>query len=167
MPRTLSRIWRWYGALRQAVEQCAGEGGAAPRLLVLEVDVHALPARSIADAPRPCLDVRVRIVRAPEAEIPEGGGRDRRRGQVLAVRDAECGPVLGKKRVGRVREPALVPELEGRLQPRRERREEVGEAWMVGPEVGRQLEQKRPELRAELTGGPAELGGHRLSVAQT
>ena len=78
-----------------------------------------LPSNS-REAPRPCVDVRVRVVRAPEAEIAEGRGRDRRRAQVLAVRDAERRPVRGEERVRRVREPALVPELEGRLEAWRE-----------------------------------------------
>src|SRR5689334_8696715 len=137
MPGTLSRIWRRNGTLHQAVEERAGERGAAPRLLVLEVNVHPLPAGGTADAPCPRVHVRIGVVGASEAEIPEGSGRDRGRAQTFAVRDAKCGPVLGEERVRRIREPAFVPELEGWLEARRQRREEVGEAGVIGAEVGR------------------------------
>src|SRR5262245_8134394 len=118
MPGTLSRIC-------EASEERAGERRPPTRFLVLEVDIEALPACGIADAPGPRIEVGFGVVGAPEAQVAEGCGSDHRRLQVVAVRDAEGGAVLGEEGVGRIAEPALVAELERRLEAGREDREEV------------------------------------------
>src|SRR5205809_612943 len=121
--------------LAEPVEEGAREGGAAPGLLVLEVDVDALPGDDVADAGRPAVKVGVAVVRAPEAQVAEGRGGDGRRGEVVGLGDAERGAVLAEEVVGLVVEPALVPELDGGLEAVRQARQEVGEARGVEAEA--------------------------------
>src|SRR6266852_7491454 len=156
-PRTL---------LAEALEEGARERGAPARLLVLEVGVHALPGGHLAHPGRPAVEVGVRVVRATEPQVAEGRGGYRRGAQVLPIGDAQRGAVLAEEIVGLVVEPALVTELEGRLEARRERAEKVGEALGVEAEVGRELEEEGAELRAEPRRRAAERGGDLVGIAQ-
>src|SRR5207247_10023677 len=74
--------------------------------------------------------------------------------------------MLAEEVVGRVVEPALVPELEGGLEAGRQARQELGEARGVEAEVGRELEEEGAELRAEPCGGAAERRRDLAGVAQ-
>src|ERR1051326_4361870 len=150
----------------EPAEERTREGRAPARLLVLQIDVDPLPARGLADAIGPGAELRVGVVGAPEAEIAEGGGRHRRRRQILAVRDAEGGPVTGEKIVGLVGEPARVAKFEGRLDARRQDGEEVPEACPVEAQVRGELEQKWAELRTETSRGTAEFARDLAGIAQ-
>src|SRR3989454_11793317 len=67
-----------FRSLREPLAEGAGEGGAPAGLLVLEVDVDALPGHDLAHACRPAVQVGVAVVRAPQAQVAEGGGGDGR-----------------------------------------------------------------------------------------
>src|SRR5207247_6645187 len=118
--------------LAEPVEEGAREGGAAPGLLVLEVDVDALPGDEVADAGRPAVEVVVAVVRAPQTQVAEGRGGNGRRGEVVGLGDAERGAVLAEQVVGLVVEPALVPELEGGLEAVWQGPQEVGDRKSTG-----------------------------------
>src|SRR5207249_2446840 len=82
--------------LAEPREEGAGEGGAPAGLLVLEVDVDALPGRDLAHACRPAVQVGVAVVRAPETQVAEGGGGYGRGGEVVGLGDAERGAMLAE-----------------------------------------------------------------------
>src|SRR5690349_5271742 len=96
----------------ESAEERARERRAAPRLLVLQVDVGPFPAGRLADPIGPRAELRLGVVGTPEAEVAERGGRHGWGREVLAVRDAEGGPASREELVRLVGEPAHVPELE-------------------------------------------------------
>src|SRR5204862_1071 len=122
--------------LSEPREEGAREGGAPAGLLVLEVDVDALPGRDLAHACRPAVQVGVAVVRAPETQVAEGGGGYGRGGEVVGLGDAERGAMLAEEIVGLVVEPALVPELEGGFEAARQARQEVAAARGAGRSRG-------------------------------
>src|SRR5262245_38966871 len=96
----------------EAGEERLRERGSASGLLVLEVDVRALPLRRVAHARGPAIEVVLAVVLPPEAQVAERGRGLGRRREPFPVRDAERGAMSVEERVGLVDEPARVPELE-------------------------------------------------------
>src|SRR5205814_10442612 len=102
------------------------------------------------------------------AEISEWRGADPRRREVVGIGYAHRGARAFQRPEGRVREPALVAELEGGGNVARKLREKIREEGVVALQIRRQLVEHRSELRAERPrcfveggdhlGGPAEPG---------
>src|SRR5207248_7739750 len=137
-------------------------------ILVLEEGGHVLREPRVAHPRRPRVEISLRVVEPPKAEISEWRGADPRRREVVDIGYAHRGARAFQRPEGRVREPALVAELEGGGNVARKLREKIREEGVVALQIRRQLVEHRSELRAERPrcfveggdhlGGPAEPG---------
>src|SRR5205809_44148 len=128
--------------MSEGIDECPREGGSATRFLVLEVDVHALPAGGVAQLRRPIGEVGRTVGVAPQPQVPEGRRGDGRGREVVAVRDAEGRPMAGEQPIGLIGEPARVPKLEGGLEAGWKNREEIAQPLGIEAEVGWELEEE-------------------------
>src|SRR6267143_3650536 len=121
------------------------------RLFVLEEDERVLPL-----LPQrlhrlgPVLEILRCVPLVAQPHVAEVGSGDERGMPLLRVRDAQRGVPHPQRLIYVVREPRRVTELPGAPQVRRELGEEIVQPVEVLLEVGRQLEQDRPELGAKL-----------------
>src|SRR4029453_12708866 len=104
------------------------------------------------DPPRPLVQLGLGVLAAAAAvavvqaeDRPVGGQLVRLEGPARVVRDHQRGVVRAQLLVDRLREPALVAELEA-VAPRREQGERASEPVVVAPEVGRELPDDGAEL---------------------
>ena len=97
--------------------QLAGEGGAGPGLLVLEVHERVPPrAAECLDLARPLREIGLGVALVAQPQVAPVGGGLHRGGRVLGVGHAEGRVGRPQPRVHRGVEPALVTELEGAAQ---------------------------------------------------
>ena len=90
------------------------------------------------------------MVGAVESEVDEGRRRSKHAGQPGSAHHAVSGAVSFEQGERVVIEPARMAELDGDVEPRRQRGEEVLEAGNVARVAGRQLHQEGRSPCAQL-----------------
>ena len=149
----------------QKSDQLARQGRPGPRFLVLEVHERVAPL-----GPRGRRRPRPELVRpvgaVAEAQVAEVRRHDDGRGALLGVGDAEGRVPGAEDAVHLLVEPRRVAKLDGHADGRRHQREAVAKTAGILPEVRRQLEEKRTELRAEPSDRVEEIPEGLSDVAQ-
>ena len=134
---------------------------------MLEVNEGVLPARpELPYGLTPLLEVYLRVPLIAQPEVAEVRGRLGRCGPFLGVGNAEGRVPPREQRVYILAEPRIVAELEGAAKGARKEDKQVPQPSQVFFEVGRELEEERPQLWAECPGGVDEVAERLVHVLE-